>query len=248
MGHDLRVTATAVLVHGAWHGAWCFDRVMPLLKEAGVAAIAIDLPGHGRDAGTFTDLHGDTARVLATLNEIGGEVVLLGHSYGGAVITEAGVHPSVTHLVYLCALPLDEGESCGAAAVDESASLSHEGRPNIGDGLVMHRDGTSTLDPSSVAACLYNGCDAETVIWGLSNIGPQPMDNFGQTPSAVAWRETPSTYVVCSEDLVVHPGLQEVLARRCTQSYLWATGHSPFASEPQLLSGLLSGLVRGESP
>ena len=84
-----------MLVHGAWHGAWCFDRVMPLLEEAGVPAVAIDLPGHGNDPGPFSDLHGDAVRVLNRLDDIDGEVVLLGHSYGGAVITEAGTDPSV---------------------------------------------------------------------------------------------------------------------------------------------------------
>ncbi len=242
--HDLPMNATVVLVHGAWHGAWCFDRVMPLLEEAGVPAVAVDLPGHGKDAGPFVDLHGDAARVGSVLDQVDGDVVLLGHSYGGAVITEAGVHPAVKHLVYLCALLLDEDESC-ASALGETASLSHEGRPDIAEGLSFHDDGTSTVSPRSAAACLYNDCDAETVAWALANLGPHPMENFGQSPSAVAWRERPSTYVVCSEDLVVHPGIQAILAKRCTQSYVWPTSHSPFASEPQLVSRLLVELAGG---
>jgi pimeloyl-ACP methyl ester carboxylesterase len=242
MGHHCPVNRTVMLVHGAWHGAWCFDRVMPLLEEAGVPAVAIDLPGHGGDPGPFSDLHGDAVRVQNTLDDIDGEVVLLGHSYGGAVITEAGVHPAVKHLIYLCALPLDEGESCVEAAVSETTSLSHEGRPNMD--LEFHPDGTSTLSPTVAATCLYNDCDAETVAWGLSNIGPQPMENLGQSPSAVAWRERPSTYVLCSEDLVIHPGLQAHLAMRCTRTRVWSTGHSPFASNPHLLITLLEELAR----
>jgi pimeloyl-ACP methyl ester carboxylesterase len=165
--------------------------------------------------------------------------VLLGHSYGGAVITEAGVHPAVKHLVYLCALALDQHESCAAALVDETASLSHEGRPDIAADLSIDDHGVSTVSPKSATACLYNDCDPETVAWALANLGPQPMENFGQTPSAVAWRGRPSTYVVCSEDMVVHPDLQSMLAKRCTQSYVWPTSHSPFASEPERLSRLL---------
>ncbi|HWD53045.1 MAG TPA: alpha/beta fold hydrolase [Acidimicrobiales bacterium] len=230
---------TVVLVHGAWHGAWCFDRVMPLLEDAGLPALAVDLPGHGKDAGPFVDLHGDAARVRSVLDGISGDVVLLGHSYGGAVVTEAGVHPAVKHVVYLCALALDAGESCASLLLDETVSLSHEGRPDIADGLLMHDDGTSTLTPSSAVACLYNDCDPDTVSWALAHLGPHPMENFGQTPSAVAWRERPSTYVVCSEDLVVHPGLQAVVAKRCPQSHVWPTSHSPFASEPGRLSRLL---------
>jgi pimeloyl-ACP methyl ester carboxylesterase len=81
------------------------------------------------------------------------------------------------------------------------------------------------------------------VAWALANLGPQPMENFGQTPSAVAWRERPSTYVVCAEDMVVHPDLQAQLAKRCTQTYVWPTSHSPFASEPERLSRLLVELA-----
>jgi pimeloyl-ACP methyl ester carboxylesterase len=240
------MTATVVLVHGAWHGAWCFDRVMPLLAEANVPAAAVDLPGHGRDAGPFTDLHGDASRVRAILDGIEDEVVLLGHSYGGAVITEAGVHPAVKHLVYLCAFPLDSGESCMAAAAEETATLSHEGRPSLVDGWVNHPDGTTTLNSAAAAACLYNDCDARTVAWAVGHLGAQPMSNLGQTPEAVAWRERLSTYVVCSDDLTVHPGLQQVMARRCAQSRVWPTSHSPFASQPALLGRLLAELAMGD--
>src|SRR4030088_1094188 len=111
MRHHWPMKRTVVLVHGAWHGAWCFDRVMPLLEQVGIPAVAGDLPGHGQDPGPLTDLHGDAKRVREVLDGIDGDVVLLGHSYGGAVITEAGVHPAVTHLVYLCAVVPDAEES-----------------------------------------------------------------------------------------------------------------------------------------
>jgi pimeloyl-ACP methyl ester carboxylesterase len=237
------MTATAVLVHGAWHGAWCFDRVLPLLAEAGVPAVAIDLPGHGADTGPLTDLHGDAARVRAVLDAIGGPVVLLGHSYGGAVITEAGVHPAVAHLVYLCALALDDGESCAATAVEQTSTLSHAGRPSLAAGWVMHPDRTTTLTPEGAAACLYNDCDPATVAWASALLGPQPMANLTQIPDEIAWRTRPSTYVVCSDDQAIHPGLQRVLAGRCSASVEWDTSHSPFASRPALVSTLLQDIA-----
>ena len=107
---------TVVLVHGAWHGAWCFDRVIPLLEEAGVPALAVDLPGHGGDEGPFTDLHGDAAYVWATLDGIDGEVVLLGHSYSGAVITEAGGAP----ISKAPGLPVCNGTGSGRVLSDGS--------------------------------------------------------------------------------------------------------------------------------
>jgi pimeloyl-ACP methyl ester carboxylesterase len=74
--------------------------------------VALDFPGHGADTGMMTDLHGDAAKVTETLNELGEPAVLVGHSYGGAVITEAGEHPAVEHLVFIAAMALDVGESC----------------------------------------------------------------------------------------------------------------------------------------
>jgi pimeloyl-ACP methyl ester carboxylesterase len=237
------MTATVVLVHGAWHGAWCFDRVVPLLQAAGVPSVAVDLPGHGLDPGPFTDLHGDAARVGHVLDRIGTDVVLLGHSYGGAVVTEAGVHETVRHLVYLCAFPLDEGESCAAAATSEAAGLSHASRPDLTAGWVVHGDGTTTLDPKSAAGALYNDCDAATIDWAIAHLGPQPMENLSQPPAGVGWRSRPSTYVVCTEDGAVHPGLQEALADRCTERVVWPTSHSPFASRPAIVAELLVNLA-----
>src|SRR3954471_17117003 len=116
--------ASIVLVHGAWHGAWCWDQLLPLLDAAGVEAVALDLPGHGGSAEPFGDLHADADSVRHFLDDGEGPVVLVGHSYGGAVVTDAGSHPRVRHLVYLCAFQLDEGESCSAAAVDGAAPAS----------------------------------------------------------------------------------------------------------------------------
>jgi pimeloyl-ACP methyl ester carboxylesterase len=235
------VSAEVLLVHGAWHGGWCFDRVTSLLAAADVHAVAIDLPGRGDDPGPFTDLHGDAARVTAALDGLT-DVVLLGHSYGGAVITEAGVHAAVRHLVYLSGLALDYGETCQAAAVAESGGISHEGRPDLGASLSFHGDGTSTLLPTA-SACLYQDCSPAEVEWAMAHLAPQPMLNLSQEPKSVAWRDKPSTYVVCANDQTVHPDLQRILARRCTTNVEWPTGHSPFLCQPDRVVDLLLALV-----
>src|SRR6185369_14343612 len=100
-----------VLVHGAWHGAWCWGPAIAALAAAGVTALAVDLPGHG-----------DAAHVSSVLDSLDGPVVLAGHAYGGAVITEAGSHPAVAHLVYLSGMALDDGESCSDVASDEAVT------------------------------------------------------------------------------------------------------------------------------
>jgi pimeloyl-ACP methyl ester carboxylesterase len=242
--------AAVLLVHGAWHGAWCFERVVPLLEDAGIEAVAIDLPGHGADPGPLSDLHGDATRVRETLDELGRACVLVGHSYGGAVISDAGVHPAVRHLVYLCAFALDAGESCMSAAVEESAALdiTYEGRPNLADAIVAHPDGTSTLEPDLAAECFYNDCDDATTTAAIARLGPQPMATLGDVPTEVAWRTRPSTYVVCTDDLAVHPDLQRVMARRCGEALEWPTSHSPFLSAPERLAELLTRLARAAAP
>ena len=216
---------------------------MPLLRDTGVDTTAVDLPSRSDPLG---DLHGDAAHVRSVLDASGGDVVLVGHSYGGAVITGAGTHDAVAHLVYLCAFALDKGESCMAAAADESAAagISHEGRPDVGAAIVAADDGTSTLTSDGATECLYNRCDPETASWAVSHLTPQPMATLGQAPPAVAWRERPSTYAVCTDDNIVHPDLQRVMARRCSSSLEWPTDHSPFLSAPQLVADLLTDLAQ----
>jgi pimeloyl-ACP methyl ester carboxylesterase len=235
---------TAVLVHGAWHGAWCFDEVRAALEAVGMPSVAVDLPGHGADPGPLQDLHADAARVREMLDGLTGDCVLLGHSYGGAVITEAGVHPAVRHLVYLCAFAIDADESClGAAiAVAESGGISHEGRPNLAEAFVTHDDATITLDPAGATDCLYRDCTPAATERALGRLGAQPAVTLQQAPAAVAWREKPSTYVVCTEDMAVHPDLQRVMAARCTETVEWPTSHSPFLSDPSRMSDLLVGI------
>jgi pimeloyl-ACP methyl ester carboxylesterase len=235
------MTAEVLLVHGAWHGAWCFDHVARLLADAGVRVTALDLPGHGDDTGPFTDLYGDGARVTAALDRAA-DVVLLGHSYGGAVITEAGAHPAVRHLVYLAAFPLDLTESCQAAAVDEAGGLGYDDFPDLGAELAAADDGTTTLLPGA-AACLYQDCSPPDVAWAMARWGPQPMHNLAQSPTTTAWREKPASYVVCADDRTVHPGLQRILARRCATSSEWPTGHSPFISRPERVADLLLAMI-----
>jgi pimeloyl-ACP methyl ester carboxylesterase len=99
---------TVVLVHGAWHGGWCWSDVVPLLDKAGLAAVTVDLPSSGGTGG----LTEDAALVRATVESQDGPTVVVGHSYGGIVITEATAGlTSVQHLVYVCAFMIDAGAS-----------------------------------------------------------------------------------------------------------------------------------------
>jgi pimeloyl-ACP methyl ester carboxylesterase len=215
---------------------------VPGLTEQGLTVIALDLPGHGADSGAMTDLHGDAARVVEVLDSLDEPAVLVGHSYGGAVLTESGDHSLVERLVFIAALVLDAGESCIEAAAEEAAvaGIDWVGRPNLADGFIVASDGTITLDPKVAAQCLYNDCDVDTVTWAVDRLGRHPLGNLQQTPSRIAWRAKPSTYVVCADDFGIHPDLQRVLATRCTSVVEWPTGHSPFLSDPERVIELLA--------
>ena len=236
-----------LLVHGAWHGAWCWEPVVVVLTERGIRAVAIDLPGRGADDGDLTDLHGDADRVQQALDQFDEPVVVAGHSYGGVVITEAGVHPQVSDLVYVAALMVDEGESAMSAAVAESeaAALDHSGRPDALARMHVAEDGTSTIDAEGARILFYNDCPNDVTDWAVNHLGPHPMATLSQNPKAVAWRHRPSTYAVCTIDNIVHPDLQRILARRADRVVEWPTGHSPFLSRPDLVADLLADVACG---
>lgn len=209
---------TVVLVHGAWHGPWCWAPVLAGLDERGVGAVAVELPG--------PDLHADADHVRSVLDGLE-HVVLAGHSYGGAVITDAGAHPAVERLVFVAAFAPAEDETVGGLA-REAAGTELDGVIRVGD------DGTATLDPDA-APVLYADCDDADVARALSLLRPQPLACFTQAPRAVAWRERPVTYAVCGADRAVDPALQRRMADRIPGAAVveWAdSSHSPFFSRP----------------
>ncbi len=215
------------------------------LEGTGTPAVAVDLPGHGADTGPMTDLHGDAERVRSVLDGFDEPVVLVGHSYGGVVITEAGAHPAVDRLVYIASFNLDRDESAVGAATAETqaAAIDHSGRPDVLGAMQLADDGTSRIDPDAARVLFYDDCPPEVADWAVARLGPHRLDTLSQAPLAVAWRERPSTYAVCALDNIVHPDLQRVLARRADHVVEWPTGHSPFLSRPELVIDLVADVA-----
>jgi pimeloyl-ACP methyl ester carboxylesterase len=235
------MAATVALVHGAWHGAWCWDKVQTALAERGIPKVAIDLPGHGDSLNPLGGLYDDAAALQAMLDTIDGDVVVCGHSYGGAVITEGALRPHTMHLVYLTAFQLEQGESCMSVAAGEIGP--DEGPSELGAAMQRHDDGTFTLDPEIAARVLYNDCSDDDIAWALVRLGPQHVDSLAQPATRAAWHDIRSTYVVCTEDLAVTPALQRAMATRADDVVDWPTSHSPFLSRPDLVADLLAGLA-----
>jgi pimeloyl-ACP methyl ester carboxylesterase len=233
---------TVLLVHGAWHGAWCFAALQAELDRRGIASHAVDLPGHGISAHSLGDLYGDADAVAQAVQRIDGPVVLLGHSYGGAVITEAASRrpDRIAHLVYLTAFALDAGESImsllGALPRAEVA---------LSATITMADDGTSTLTGDGVIDALYGQCPPGVAAAALRRIGPQPMITFTQPVSGSPRARIVSTYVRCTEDRAIDISHQDHMAPRCTHIATLDTDHSPFASRVSETADILEWIVRG---
>jgi pimeloyl-ACP methyl ester carboxylesterase len=229
-------TTPVVLVHGAWHGPWCWDRVLPLLRERGIDAHLVDLPSMNADAGYVTDVHSDAEALRKTLDALDRPAIVVGHSYGGMVITEgAASHPNAEHLVYLTAFMPDVGESM-------ITLLRRHLNPDLLGAVRAGEDGRSTLDPAFVAPGFYGDCDEATVAWASSNLRSM-MSDGAEPVRAAAWRDIPSTYVVCALDRGILPELQREMSERATRTVEWPTSHSPFASRPDLVADLIESLA-----
>ena len=233
--------STVVLVHGAWHGAWCWAALQHALDDRGIPSLAVDLPGHGASTLPLGDLHGDAAHVGAVLDRIDAPVVLVGHSYGGAVITQAAAERTdVAHLVYLAAFVPAAGESViGLLRSMPAAATLLDAAVRPGP------EGSTVLDPAAAAPALYADCQPGAVSAALDRLSPQPIASVVQPASGSPLGRVPSTYVECLRDRAVDPSHQALMAQRCDRSVQFDCDHSPFLSRTEDTADLLYRLARG---
>ncbi|HEX2784505.1 MAG TPA: alpha/beta hydrolase [Ilumatobacteraceae bacterium] len=241
---DTLVSVTPiVLVHGAWHGAWCWAAVQAELDKRGVPSYAVDLPGHGTSDRPLGDLHGDAACVADLIDRLATDVVLVGHSYGGAVITEAATRTQrVRHLVYLTAFVLDEGESL--ASIPILAALPPQQIIGLGQARRTLEDGAIALDPAAAIPALYGCCEPAVQQASAARLSPQPKASFAQAVTGASWKRVPSTYVRCTEDQVIPLAHQDAMAQRCGTVLTLETDHSPAASMPAATADILARVAR----
>ncbi len=181
-------------------------------------------------------LPADTAAVQAVINALPEPPIVLGHSYGGSVIT--GVR-GAGHLVYLAAFVLDADES--------AASLGGTSRQL--QGAIMHEpDGSTSLRPGLALDTLYGDCPEPLAARAVGLLRAQAPGCGRGVPQRHSWKRTPSTYVVCAQDRAIDPGLQRRMASRCTDVREWKTGHSPFVGQPDLIVELLRELLATRIP
>lgn len=234
-----------ILVHGAWHGAWCWATLQSELDSRGIPSLAIDLPGHGASVEPFGDLYGDAAHVSAVIRKLSGPVVLVGHSYGGAVITEASSSPAtaakVVHLVYLTAYVPDTGQS-----VMSLATTMPKATTTLPSAMVLG-DGVFTIDLSLAHATFSGRCDSVSAAANNARLCPQPLATFSQELTGAGWKTLPSTYVRCTVDEAIHISHQDLMAKHCTNVVTLDTDHSPFSSMPTETAEIVARIVRDVS-
>jgi pimeloyl-ACP methyl ester carboxylesterase len=218
---------TIVLVHGAFHGEWCFEPLLPELAARGVDAVTVELP--------LTSLHEDAAAVTAALDRGEGPVTLLGHSYGGAPITVAGLHPAVERLVYLTAMAPDDGQNATGTDVQ------------IGDEFMsafrMAASGMPEVDPARAPQIFFP--DAEPAVASAFAARLRPGNTGGPDLVArAAWHERPTHYVVCTDDPILLAGSQRAIAARIGATVHELPGdHSPFLARPAALAEVLVSIT-----
>jgi pimeloyl-ACP methyl ester carboxylesterase len=227
--------ATVVLVHGAWHGAWCWETVVRQLDAAGIVNVTVENPSVAHAPASLTD---DVMNVHRTLDAFDGPVVLLGHSYGGAVVTGAGTHDAVRHIVYLTAFALDDGESM------TENDLTGGEEMKVGDALEFDGD-IIHFKPEFAFDICYNDCTPADAAAAAAQLKPMSLAAMTEPVSAVAWRAKPATYIVCTDDHLLPVALQDSNASRVGRRLEIPTSHSPFLSKPALVSEVLIELARG---
>ena len=227
-----------VFVHGAlvFDGAWWWHRMVGPLAALGLESRAVELPSCvapvGVSGGASGDMYADADAVRAALDEEDGPLVLVGHSYGGMVMTDAAAgHENVVHLVYVTSVMPERDETLASFGAEREPGPWMDPRPE---------EGTMGIKAEFVPDAFMQDCDEAAVAGALERLTRQPLAVFGQAPRVVAWHEKPSTYVVCAEDRATPPEGQRQFAKRADRVVELASGHHPMLSHPEPLARVLA--------
>lgn len=230
--------ARFLLIHGASHGAWCWDRLAPCLQKQGHEVKAIDLPSHGDDPTPTGDVTMNDY-VTAALDAMAPETILVGHSLGGLTITLAAAKaPEKTRaLVYLCALVPQQGK---AFADFRNDAIS----PAVSETQTVDRAaGATHVIPDKAADVFYFDCSEEDRAFALARLSPQPIAPLIE-PLEFDVPNCPRHYIRCQTDRVVMPAYQQAVSENWPHVHTMQTGHSPFFSDPTGLAAILHRIAQ----
>jgi pimeloyl-ACP methyl ester carboxylesterase len=213
-----------VLVHGAFHGSWCWERVAPRLAVEGIRVESFNLPFAGR-------LKHDVAALRRAMVGVGQDLIVCAHSYGGLVATLAASElDHVRHLVYIAGYMLNLNDPDAWTLLESLAPAA---------GTSMSK---GDVDPTEARAMFYHDCDDTDARAAIERLRSMPItQRWWQMTSIVApaYAAIPSTYVICTDDRALSPAGQRVMARAATYSLELHTGHSAFYTAPDAVVELL---------
>ncbi|MFC0540514.1 alpha/beta fold hydrolase [Kutzneria chonburiensis] len=226
-----RATGNVVLVHGAYADGSCWAKVIPLLQNMGLTVTSVQNP--------LTSLADDVAATKRALDRQDGPTVLVGHSYGGAVITEAGDHPLVSNLVYLSARAPSEGEDYAALAGQFPTPPANAG--------IVYQNGFGGLTETAFLNDFANGVPTKEAKVLYAAQGRIAQTLFAGRTTVAAWRTKPSRYLVTTNDRTTSPQLQRFVAKRmnAVTSEL-PTGHLSFVVRPDAIARLIVRAVHDQ--
>lgn len=221
----MSTSSNVILVHGAWADGSSWAKVIPLLADNGLNVTAVQLPLTGFDA--------DVAAVRRAIALADGEVVLVGHSYAGAVIGEAGNDPKVIRMVYVDAFAPDAGESAGTLFANfKSAPLNDEIRPDAEGFLKLSRAGVFDLFAQDLPEA------EKAVIYATQ--GPVHASALGGTLTEAAWRTRATYYLIGDQDHAIPRAEQESMAARLNATVAHVdSSHVPMLSQPQAVASFI---------
>lgn len=232
---------TFILIHGSWHSAWNWHKVIPILENQGHTAIAIDLLGMGRDKTPIQEatLEKNVAYICKLIDSLDGNVILVGHSKNGIVISQVAEYRPhrIEKLIYLAAYLVPNGKTQAEYSLQDTKGLL---KPYVTRFPETH---SHTLQPEIYKEGLYHDCDDDItemakLILSHENAlsGTTPLnlsdENFGSVRRF---------YIECTEDRAVTPFIQQKMYNetKCEQVYKMNTSHSPFFSKPKELCNII---------
>jgi pimeloyl-ACP methyl ester carboxylesterase len=217
---------TVVLVHGGFVDGSGWESVYSILRKDGYTVSVVQNP--------TTSLADDVAATKRIIDAQDGSVILVGHSYGGAVITEAGNHPKVVALVYIAAFAPDKGESV--------SSLIKDPPPGVPvPPILPPKDGYLLLDKEKFAASFAADVDPEKADFMADSQVPWGVDALGGAISEPAWKTKPSWYLITKDDRMIPPPAQRFMSQRANSKVVEVAGsHAIYVSRPDAVASLIN--------
>jgi pimeloyl-ACP methyl ester carboxylesterase len=225
-------SSNVILVHGGWADGSSWGKVITILKNAGLNVVAVQLPLH-----TLAD---DVATVKRAVEHINGPTILVGHSYGGEVITNAGYNnPNVTGLVYIAAFAPDEGQSLSTFVDAKDFPQGF---------LILDSAGLAYINPAMFHDRFAK--DVNTTEAEIMAVAQKPFSaaSFGEKSGPPAWKQLPTWYQISESDLMIPPDAQRQFAKQMNATTISIdASHASYVSHPDEIAKLIIDAVKGSS-